>query len=108
MPMHLAKERQFQHRLVSQDNNNLPVTGVVPGVHNGPQVQKQNQASAVTSTPSSQPLVHQKQQSAQSPTDSSALPSRTANATEPKQKKQPGQQQPRQNQQQRNQASQQS
>uniref|UniRef100_A0A453A4E0 Uncharacterized protein n=1 Tax=Aegilops tauschii subsp. strangulata TaxID=200361 RepID=A0A453A4E0_AEGTS len=106
MPMQLAKERQFQHRLVSQQHNSLPVAGVVPGVQNGPQIQQQNHASPVTSTPSSQPL-HQKQQSAQSPTDSSALANRPANATEPKQKKQQGQQQPRQNQQQRNQASQQ-
>uniref|UniRef100_A0A3B5Z6P2 HSA domain-containing protein n=2 Tax=Triticum aestivum TaxID=4565 RepID=A0A3B5Z6P2_WHEAT len=107
MPMQLAKERQYQHRLVSQQHNSLPVAGVVPGVQNGPQIQQQNHASPVTSTPSSQPLVHQKQQSAQSPTDSSAIASRPANATEPKQKKQQGQQQPRQNQQQRNQASQQ-
>ncbi|KAM3300794.1 hypothetical protein ACQJBY_041693 [Aegilops geniculata] len=106
MPMQLAKERQFQHRLVSQQHNSLHVAGVVPGVQNGPQIQQQNHASPVTSTPSSQPL-HQKQQSAQSPTDGSALANRPANATEPKQKKQQGQQQPRQNQQQRNQASQQ-
>ena len=102
MPMQLAKERQFQHRLVSQQHNSLPVAGV----QTGPQIQQQNHASPVTSTPSALPL-HQKQQSAQSPTDSSALANRPANATEPKQKKQQGQQQPRQNQQQRNQASQQ-
>nr|ACT34068.1 hypothetical protein [Aegilops tauschii] len=30
MPMQLAKERQFQHRLVSQQHNSLPVAGVVP------------------------------------------------------------------------------
>ncbi|XP_044985271.1 chromatin modification-related protein EAF1 B-like [Hordeum vulgare subsp. vulgare] len=106
MPMQLAKERQYQHRLVSQQHNSLPVAGVVPSVQNGPQIQQQNHASPATSTPSSQPL-HQKQQSAQSPPDSSALANRPANATEPKQKKQQGQQQPRQNQQQRNQASQQ-
>lgn len=104
--MHLAKDRQYQHRMVSQQHNDLSVSSVVPGVQKGPQIQQQNLASAVASTLASQPP-NLKQQSAQNPTGSSALPSQPANATEPKQKKQPGQQQPRQNQQQRNQASQQ-
>uniref|UniRef100_A0ACD5TCW4 Uncharacterized protein n=1 Tax=Avena sativa TaxID=4498 RepID=A0ACD5TCW4_AVESA len=104
--MHLAKDRQYQHRMVSQQHNDLSVPSAVPGVQKGPQIKQQNLASAVTSTIASHPL-HQKQQSAQNSPDSSALPNQPANATEPKQKKQQGQQQPRQNQQQRNQASQQ-
>ncbi|XP_047094521.1 chromatin modification-related protein EAF1 B-like isoform X2 [Lolium rigidum] len=104
--MQLAKDRQYQHRMVSQQHNDLSVASVVPSVQKGPQTKQQNLASAVASTAASQPP-HPKQQSAKNPPGNSALHNQPANATEPKQKKLPGQQQPRQNQQQRNQASQQ-
>ncbi|CAM0953360.1 unnamed protein product [Alopecurus aequalis] len=107
-PYAMAKDRQFQHRMVSQQHNDLSVPAVVPGVQRGLQIQQQNLASPVGTTAASQPLHHPRQQSAaQNPPDSSVLHNQPANATEPKQKKQPGQQQPRQNQQQRNHASQQ-
>jgi len=106
-PMHLAKERQFQNRMVSQQHNDLSVPSMVPGVQRGPQIQQQNLASPIGSTASLQPPQPKQQSASQNPPDSSALHNQPANATEPKQKKQPGQQQTRQNQQQRNQASQQ-
>lgn len=104
--MRLAKERQIQQRMVTQQQNDLSGASAVSSVQNGSQISQQNQAPAATPVPSTQQQ-HQRQQSAQNPPDKSALPNQPANTTQHKQKKQQGQQQPRQNQQQRNQGSQQ-